>query len=701
VRTYSKVGSSNCSSCGLHSFSLRPGATSCSECASNQYVAYTSLDGSSAECRSCPASAECQANGFITASAGSFLFIDEGSGSVLSASCSSLACLAGSACLASADSSVAFAPRIPVSDVPVLNCCGSNRVAASSNVLCAQCKDGYTEWSGVCVPCRHSNLLAIAITVGSALTLLYFLHRVPRSVASAQLGIFMYFAQMTWLVQTSGQQRALLEATALVNMDMLQDVSILDATRVESADHVPSTGEPLLGCLGPLRDWDKMALNFAMPALLLSGVAVIFAVQLACKRFLFLGGREESPRWTNSRAAYRALFIKVDQRIDDEEEFDEEDNSRSEHSTVDVATVVHAVVCSPVAPELPDVDENFGRLVPSAPVSSWSIGSRLPVWSVCGLSLYSYSRTALRVTLYSYNAATLLLLNYFRCQDLPDQLGSRMYTKPTIECQSVTYRLFLPVMVVGVIVVTAGMPLALTATLAWRRHNTFNALAETTRSTLWTNPFNHDPAAALSQATTTFKARFGLLYRPYRPQCWYWTAVVLLRRAVLITVYVFAPPTGMHSWLTACNFTILGSHLIYQPYRSIKENNMETLALLSLGWQTAALAASSSSTYSVSLSIGTAVLIVLPIAVMAASIRSHSIRRWWSMCGSRIAACWRQRRHSPQDDRNAPFLSLVNDGARSDETAMANFARRPPTVSKGPMSTERISAEACRPSSPS
>jgi hypothetical protein len=52
---------------------------------------------------------------------------------------------------------VSCATMVSTSGVITRSCCGVNRLPPDSNLLCGQCKPGYSEWGGRCVACESTN----------------------------------------------------------------------------------------------------------------------------------------------------------------------------------------------------------------------------------------------------------------------------------------------------------------------------------------------------------------------------------------------------------------------------------------------------------------------------------------------------------------------------------------------------------------
>jgi hypothetical protein len=193
--------------------------------------------------------------------------------------------------------------------------------------------------------------------------------------------------------------------------------------------------------------------------------------------------------------------------------------------------------------------------------------------------LLAYNRTLLRLLLYSYNNFSLAILTFFHCQPLDSVHGSRLYSFPSVSCTSAGYRALLPAFIGALVVIVLGGPLALLLLLCRQRR----AAAEAARL----RPvLDEAEAAKQALAARIAYARYGLLYASYRDDCWYWSCVVLLQRAVVISLFVFVPSPAAFTWLTAVNLSILTTQLIVQPNRSGRDNRLETVLLFVLCLQT-------------------------------------------------------------------------------------------------------------------
>ena len=549
--TWSGAGSASCLNCSLNSFSSELGASVCASCSLNQYVSYSPLNSSFVQCLPCLSEAVCWPNGSITAAYGSFVLIDGADGSISAASCRGSACWQGSACLSSdsARSYVSSSPRIPLSGLPVINCCATGRVQAADNLLCADCLPGYAEWNGSCVRCSGVNVEALSCVLLLAALLLYGLHRLPGSADSVQLQQLLYALQMSLLFATHDTVPQLL---SLVNFDLLGDFHAQQARPSLSSQQQQdlSTGLPTPVCLAPLQAWDKLGLHVLMPLCFVLGIALIFLLQLTVRCLLFRS-QGQLPRFRLSSAVYRTLFTAVDADIEAERQL--------------------SAACAPPSEPAAPLLQHSGLACVTEQAPS-PVSDQCPrLW---GVGLLAYNRSLLRLLLYSYNNVSLAILTFFHCQPLDASHGSRLYSYPSVDCTSSAYRKLLPAFIAALILLVLGGPVALLL-LLYRHRRAAQQPAGTAAEAV-----RQDRAARIAYA------RYGLLYAAFRDSCWHWSGVGLLQRAALILVLVFVPASEAFTWLSALNLSFLTTHVLVQPYRSCRDNRTDSALLFLLTLQT-------------------------------------------------------------------------------------------------------------------
>lgn len=78
--------------------------------------------------------------------------------------------------------------------------CSENRLASESNLMCRDCKPGYSEWGGRCVPCDdETNGGYVLLWIIASWIYVYFLHRLSQKTVGIT-GIFLYYVQVVRLI---------------------------------------------------------------------------------------------------------------------------------------------------------------------------------------------------------------------------------------------------------------------------------------------------------------------------------------------------------------------------------------------------------------------------------------------------------------------------------------------------------------------
>ena len=642
VNTASAEGAPRCLNCSLNSYGTATGQSACNDCGLSQYLLIPAAADplttrSSPVCRPCIDGAYCAENGTITNTAAAYLLVysDAEGDSVPFAAvpCRATACI-NDAQLCSA-SPTSDTPRLPRSQLPVINCCAASRQPGSSNPLCAECLDGYSEWNGECVECRSTNWLAVYGLTLLGLALLVCLHRVPRDSSRARLSILMYFLQVSFMQQAGA---GLPQFSGLFDLQLFGDSSHFQWTAAKSA---------FTFCLAPLSAWGKVAVRALTPLGYAVGLLLIFAVQALMRRLLFAPSvssdgvgmandacdsravlTPRTPRYEWSDKLYSLLFSTrdpMDAEVQDGAPAEDGTSGEMRAARTDLASTttkgVHSSASTPSSelqslhhwdalsrsssarsglssPLLPSASDSFWEGSESMMHPSDGVGTDRnvvvspPRWHVCGVSVYAFHRTFLRLILYSYSGLSLLTLSLLHCQPLGGQHGSRLHAYPQIDCSSQQYRQLLPLFIVLMVGLVVSVPLAMFCFL-YRRRLHFQS-----------QPEHH------------FFALYGTLYGAYKPAYWYWTVVVLVRRAVLVVLIVFVDTDDFATWAVTFNVLVLTSHVVTWPFAHVADNWMETLSLMALSWQPLYVGSFTKPVPAVDEQLINIALIALPLTVM-------------------------------------------------------------------------------------
>ena len=598
-----RTGLASCFPCPPNSYQLATRAADCHVCDLSQYLRWTA-DGP--QCQSCLPShvAHCFVNGSVeAASPGVYLVLDQSSGLVSAAPCSASRCLAASDCLsAGGGGSVAASERTGVS---IVNCCSANRAPPADNPLCGRCLDGYQEWNGECLPCQwqHVNAPLLLLTGLLGLLLVWALHRLPDDSNSATLSIFLYFVQTSLLFFSSEQLPQML---ALFNLNLLGDWP-----------RAVRTG--MAACLLPLSPMEKIALSTAMPAIALVYLLPLLTLQLAAAHCLRRRGRAvESSR----------LYLLVFGGDVDDGTLDKQQSSTSADLTQPPTA---QLASSPRSKDEEDKQVGSG--------SAAEAELRLPSAAAASSSQSrfirrSYSCTLIRLLLYGYTSTAELTLSYLHCQPV-GAYGSFLQDWPAVSCSSPQYRALLPVVIALLLLLVVIPPAALTALLWLQRERIARRMTAA-----------HSASASASGAAGSYLAvqdggadsllarvsdKLELLYAVYRPGCSWYAVVGLLRRLLLVAVFVFAPPASAFLWLAMACGCLLMLHCMLWPYRRRVDNAGEWLTLLALFLQCGCIAQTPlpwSGTEATAARLSSVLLlVVLPAALVVASPLAGRLRR--------------------------------------------------------------------------
>ena len=576
------AGARRCDRCPVNSYANATAQTRCEVCELNAYIVYSQGGGDArvaGRCVDCPELASCGADGSIAAEAGSYLLIEQQAGTVRSTSCSATACSDGLGCELEYPSS--SAELIRVSRLSVLNCCAEGRwhayvddptVYAHSglmqrtkghNVLCAQCLPGHTSVSGHCVSCEATNWPALLGFVALALLLVYLIHRLPHDwTGCATLLITSNFLQLSTLFLASESMPQLL---SLFSVNLLGDHASRGQQTGAGVDFRAAVGL----CVVPLDDADRILFSLVSPIIALALLAIVFLLQVVLTRSpspppsptANVDPPSSFPPLSGVRRLYQWLCTPSTPRL---------------REPLMAPERVSGGLSSPLSTlelgvgEVREEEEEDVRLTPAPPL-------RL-----------QYLRTMVRLLQLSYTSLTVVTLAFFHLQDV-GEFGQRVVDYPTLSPDSAEYGHLYPVMVVLLCVVVCGAPVTLFLYLL-HYHRT-GRLAEMEQL--------HNLRAASagqewggSSSSSTMSARCAVVVQltvMYRPGCWWMAAFVLLRRLLCIALLTVVRSSAVWSWLTLLGYSLLALHMQQQPYVRLRDNQLETLTLLSLSVQTSLL----------------------------------------------------------------------------------------------------------------
>jgi hypothetical protein len=184
---------------------------------------------------------------------------------------------------------------------------------------------------------------------------------------------------------------------------------------------------------------------------------------------------------------------------------------------------------------------------------------------------------------------TVVSLSFFKAQEV-GEFGERLVDYPTIDTESHRYLVLKPFIVLFVVVVVGGFPLALLLFL-WRHRPLQGSAADGAEDeAAVVSAGGLEPAQVQSSSESPTVAHLiRQLTSAYRPSCWFYPSVVLLRRFVMVALLVWLSGPRTWLWCTLVNWLLLLLHFRLQPFRHLRDNAAEAMTLLCLALQTTAL----------------------------------------------------------------------------------------------------------------
>jgi hypothetical protein len=181
-------------------------------------------------------------------------------------------------------------------------------------------------------------------------------------------------------------------------------------------------------------------------------------------------------------------------------------------------------------------------------------------------SMHRYIGCAMSILLFCYTAIAVAVVQSLHCVDVGPGVR-RLFSAPTVNCNSRAYHQFLPLAFIWLAVYVIGLPLANLIFL--RLH----------RSRLHTSalPFSPSSAAVLAASLNDFDARWGSFSLQYTNRAWFWQPLVLLRRfffALTSMLLVHDDRTRLAPF-TFLNFISLLVHQWTRPFEDEKLNCAE------------------------------------------------------------------------------------------------------------------------------
>jgi len=206
-----------------------------------------------------------------------------------------------------------------------------------------------------------------------------------------------------------------------------------------------------------------------------------------------------------------------------------------------------------------------------------------------------YIRTLTALLSFSYTEITQNVILFLNCRDVGD--FRVVAANPDVSCRTDKYHHYSALAYILLALYVLAFPIALMGFLYWARLRRW---------------FENEK----------FSIYAGLMYQPFRPQYFFWEVVILLRRLIVVGIYVLAySTTSARNLSLFCFMTLmLIVHIVTQPFASKTENRVESALLFLLVILSGAGASYASIQYENQISIFTSIvefMAVIPIAIAA------------------------------------------------------------------------------------
>jgi predicted outer membrane repeat protein len=229
-----------------------------------------------------------------------------------------------------------------------------------------------------------------------------------------------------------------------------------------------------------------------------------------------------------------------------------------------------------------------------------------------------YIRTMTSLLSFSYTTITQNVILYLNCRDVGDYRV--VASNPDVSCRTDKYHHYSALAYILLALYVLAFPIALAAFLYCAKLKKW---------------FDNEK----------FSTYVGLMYQPFRPNYYFWEVVILVRRLIVIGIYVLAYSTtsARNLGLFCFSLLMLSIHVITQPFASKSENNVETALLMLLTLLAGAGSSYASQQYTDEISTFTSVvafMAVIPVGIavyqlaMALLVRYHIIRPTTTSAGT-------------------------------------------------------------------
>jgi Tyrosine-protein kinase ephrin type A/B receptor-like len=436
-------GQTVCQQCDSLRYADRIGAQFCSECDKDKYLVFRDRSdvGTFEGCITCPTNADCSSGAPIAQSG---FWLDRNTEERYTA----FICANREACQSEGR-------------------CGSNRLPAAVNPLCAACLRGYQESDGECIPCDETNGGLVFLFLCVLFILVLGLHLLSQS-SGGTIGILVYFGQMAVLFIGTEKVGGASYILSLFNVDLVATAG--SACTIS----LTPTGQLLSGMIGPM-----IALT-------------CWAIMSACSYFLHgfgicpLGCLERMMWSQHRRATIQAIGRRQTQP------------SEMELAPVHSHSSSAARLSVSVSRTGGHMENNKNRSAQSSSVSTMQIALSTAVHSLkLGSPVYDFDRwcrSLLALYLFTFNGMMSSAFTALNCVEISVRGESRSVVQayPTVECQGGSYSGVASLAIVTILVYFAVLAwIAFVLCKSYTLHKVNAVANKEHRVYRWVEPSNH------------------------------------------------------------------------------------------------------------------------------------------------------------------------------------------------------------------
>lgn len=164
----------------------------------------------------------------------------------------------------------------------------------------------------------------------------------------------------------------------------------------------------------------------------------------------------------------------------------------------------------------------------------------------------SYVRSFLALLLFSFTSLSSTTIGFFDCVDIGT--ARVMVSSPAVDCNSAAYDSLFPLMVI-ILLITLAFPVAIAVFLCLHR-------------------------AGIRSEKADHVAKWSILFQMYKPQCFFWHCVVLLRRLIYTACTTIHDVRNRGLAFGLVTLVCIGLHHHAEPYKDRVSNRLEISSLL-------------------------------------------------------------------------------------------------------------------------